>query len=111
MDATSTVLFVYGTLAPGEENEHIMDGMDGEWVKAYVRGKRHNIGWGVHKGHPGFIADKEGDIVNGLLFISDDLPTNWARLDTFEGTDYKRIPIKATLVNGVTTVAQIYSVA
>ena len=110
MPETSTILFVYGTLAPGEENQHIMDGMKGEWRKASVRGNRHNIGWGVHKGHPGFIPDEDGEIVNGLLFISDDLPANWARLDKFEGADYKRIPVKATLENGDITVAQIYSV-
>ena len=110
MANTSTVLFVYGTLAPGEENAHIMDGMVGEWRKASVCGKLHNVGWGAHKGHPGFKPDEEGDIVNGLLFTSDDLPTHWARLDKFEGADYKRISIKATLENGDIITAQIYSV-
>ena len=106
----STALFVYGTLAPGEENAHIMDGMVGEWRKASVRGKRHKQGWGVHKGHPGFIPGENGDIVNGLVFTSSDLPANWSRLDKFEGADYKRIPIKATLEDGGIVLAQIYSV-
>ncbi len=104
----NTVLFVYGTLAPGEENAHIMDGMVGEWHKASVRGKRHNKGWGTHKGHPGFIPDANGDIVNGLVFISNDLPKHWARLDKFEGKDYRRVPIRAKLENGEIIEAQIY---
>ena len=106
----NNVLFVYGTLAPGEENAHIMDGMVGEWCKASVRGNRQNIGWGTHKGHPGFIPDEDGDVVNGLIFTSNDLPAHWSRLDQFEGVDYKRIPIKATLENGDVVDAEIYSV-
>jgi gamma-glutamylcyclotransferase (GGCT)/AIG2-like uncharacterized protein YtfP len=110
MDAMSTVLFVYGTLAPGEENAHLMDGMVGEWRKASVRGVRRNIGWGIHQGHPGFTPSKDGDIVAGLIFTSNDLPAHWARLDKFEGEDYKRISIKATLEDGNIIEAQIYSV-
>jgi len=108
MDNSSKVLFVYGTLAPGEENAHIMDGMKGEWRKASVRGKRHNKGWGTAKGHPGFIPDEKGDIVNGLVFISKDLPENWERLDKFEGKDYQRIQIEAKLENCDIIKAQIY---
>jgi len=109
MTTISNVLFVYGTLAPGEENAHIMTGMDGEWCRASVHGKRNDKGWGVNKGHPGFTPDENGDVVNGLIFISNDLPANWARLDEFEGADYKRISIKATLENGDVIEAQIYS--
>lgn len=86
-----------------------MDGMVGKWHKASVRGTRHNAGWGVHKKHPGFIPDEEGDLVNGLVFISDDLPAHWARLDTFEGADYKRISIKAILEDEETITVQVYS--
>ncbi|MBL4870634.1 MAG: gamma-glutamylcyclotransferase [Robiginitomaculum sp.] len=103
-------LFIYGTLAPGEENAHIMDGMVGIWTQASVRGKRFNIGWGVHSGHPGLIPDQEGVVVNGLIFTSKDLPAHWDRLDTFEGKDYKRVMIMATLENGDKVKTQIYSV-
>lgn len=109
MDNNSIVLFVYGTLAPGEENAHIMDGMVGEWRKASVRGMRHNKGWGVDKGHPGFIPDENGDIINGLVFVSDELPAHWERLDKFEGKDYLRVSIRARLENGEIIKAQIYS--
>lgn len=110
MDNASTVLFVYGTLAPGEENAHIMDGMIGTWCKASVRGARSDQGWGVNNRHPGLIPDESGGIVDGLIFTSNDLPAHWERLDKFEGADYHRIPIKATLENGDNVVAQIYSV-
>ena len=106
----STSLFVYGTLAPGEENAHIMDGMVGTWQKASVHGKRRNTGWGVNKGHPGLVPDENGEIVNGLIFTSNDLPAHWQRLDKFEGADYHRMPIKATLPDGEIVVAQIYGV-
>ena len=33
-----TQLFVYGTLAPGRANEHQLDGLEGTWVQARVRG-------------------------------------------------------------------------
>ena len=110
MATMNNILFVYGTLAPGEVNARIMDGMDGEWRKASVRGTRHNIGWGIHKGHPGFKPNEDGDVVNGQVFISPDLPANWVRLDKFEGADYQRIPIKATLENGDIIEVQIYCV-
>jgi len=109
MATMNNVLFVYGTLAPGEENAHIMDGMDGDWCKASVRGTRNDKGWGVNKVHPGFIPDENGDVVNGLIFTSNDLPANWARLDEFEGADYKRVAIIATLENGDIIKTQIYS--
>lgn len=110
MDNKSTVLFVYGTLAPGEENAHIMNGMLGTWRKATVRGKRSNTGWGMKNGHPGLVPDTQGDSVSGLVFISDDLPAHWHRLDKFEGVDYHRVAIKATLEDGTIIEAQIYSV-
>ncbi len=103
-------LFVYGTLAPGEENAHIMDGMTGTWHKASVRGKRFHVGWGVHSGHPGLVPDENGESVNGLIFMSSDLPAHWERLDKFEGADYQRVPITARLENGDKFETQIYSV-
>ena len=103
-------LFVYGTLAPGEENAHIMDGMNGRWIPATVRAKRYDTGWGAQKGHPGLKLDKNAGIVKGLVFLSEDLPQNWDRLDTFEGSDYHRVTIKATLKNGDIIDAQVYSV-
>lgn len=93
-------LFVYGTLAPGERNAHIMDGMKGEWQKASVRGKRFDDGWGRGNLAPGFFPDPHGQEVTGLLFSSPDLRAHWIRLDEFEGSDYERVSIVATLESG-----------
>ena len=105
-----TRLFVYGTLAPGEENHHIMDGMIGTWTKATVRGHLVQSGWGVHAGHPGLTPDKNGPLASGQIFESKDLPQHWDRLDKFEGKDYRRVAITATLENGERVEAHIYSV-
>ena len=101
-------LFVYGTLAPGERNAHIMDGMDGDWQKASTRGKRFKDGWGIGNLAPGFFPDPDGSDVNGLIFVSDDLPDHWARLDAFEGSDYERVKIEATLESGENITTFVY---
>jgi len=106
-----TRLFVYGTLAPGKENAHIMDGMSGTWTQACVRGHLVQTGWGVHSGHPGLTPDKTGPLVLGLVFDSPDLPAHWDRLDKFEGADYKRVPIMARLEAGKKIKVHIYSVS
>jgi gamma-glutamylcyclotransferase (GGCT)/AIG2-like uncharacterized protein YtfP len=40
-------LFVYGTLAPGRPNEHMLAEVDGEWETATVRGRLVPEGWGA----------------------------------------------------------------
>ena len=40
-------LFVYGTLAAGESNEHILKGVEGFWQEASVTGKLYACGWGA----------------------------------------------------------------
>lgn len=99
---------MYGTLAPGERNAHIMDGMTGEWVKATARGTRFINGWGRHRMAPGFFPDPSGPIVEGLIFASNDLPDHWQRLDEFEGSDYERVEIEATLESGEIVTAFVY---
>ncbi|NNC38515.1 MAG: gamma-glutamylcyclotransferase [Hyphomonadaceae bacterium] len=101
-------LFVYGTLAPGERNAHIMDGMTGTWQKASVRGKKFIKGWGRSKLAPGFFPDPNGDLVKGLIFRSNDLPAHWQRLDDFEGADYQRVEIEAILDTGELITTFIY---
>ena len=36
-------LFVYGTLAPGEPNEHILKDVEGVWLEASVTGKLYQM--------------------------------------------------------------------
>lgn len=87
-------LIIYGTLAPDKPNHHKMEGIDGDWFPAILKGgKLENKGWGSELGFKGYIsapADEQMDIPCYVLFSSD-LVDNWEYLDDFEGTGYKRI--------------------
>ena len=102
-------LFVYGTLAPGRPNEHILADVPGEWKRATVRGRLIPEGWGAAAGYPGIVLDEEGDEVEGLLFISESLVEHWARLDEFEGEGYERVLTRAKREDGTIVDAYIYS--
>jgi gamma-glutamylcyclotransferase (GGCT)/AIG2-like uncharacterized protein YtfP len=104
-------LFVYGTLAPGRPNAHILAPLSGIWVKASVRGYLTHDGWGSALGYPGIRLDPDGAEVKGLLFISDDLTDHWDRLDRFEGNGYRRIRCEAQLHSGEIQSAFIYELA
>ena len=59
-------LFVYGTLAPGRANAHVLAGIDGRWEEASVTGKRYAEGWGAALGFPGLVLDPQGEQVAGF---------------------------------------------
>jgi gamma-glutamylcyclotransferase (GGCT)/AIG2-like uncharacterized protein YtfP len=101
-------LFVYGTLAPGRPNEHILADVPGEWESATVIGTLHPEGWGAVAGYPGIVLDEQGGEVEGLLFTSENLPEHWARLDEFEGEGYERVLTRVKLRNGTTVDAYVY---
>lgn len=101
-------LFVYGTLAPGRPNEHVLADVPGEWRPATVTGRLFQEGWGVAAGYPGIVLDEHGDEVRGLLFSSKSLDQHWARLDEFEGEGYERALTLAKLEDGATVEAYIY---
>ena len=101
-------LFVYGTLAPGRPNEHVLADVPGEWQPATVRGTLLPEGWGAAAGYPGIVLDEQGHEVEGLLFSSESLTEQWARLDEFEGEGYERVPTKAILADGTAVDAYIY---
>ncbi|WFF38465.1 gamma-glutamylcyclotransferase [Moraxella nasibovis] len=101
-------LFVYGTLAPNRSNHHIMTPITGIWQTATARGFLHAKGWGLTQGYPAIIPDDEGDEVSGFVFSSDELSEHWDRLDAFEGAEYQRVPIVATLDNGDVLTAFVY---
>ena len=46
-------LFVYGTLAPGQVNAHVLAPLSGAWTEAQVSGTLHDAGWGAAHGCPG----------------------------------------------------------
>ena len=93
MDGPETRLATYGTLAPGRVNAHQLDGLDGTWSQGTVRGTLYAEGWGSDMGYPGITLDPAGDPVQVHLFISQDLPEHWARLDAFEGPGYTRTAV------------------
>jgi gamma-glutamylcyclotransferase (GGCT)/AIG2-like uncharacterized protein YtfP len=93
-------LFVYGTLAPGRRNEHVLADVLGRWEPAHVRGRLVELGWGSALGFPAIELDVEGDVVEGLLFTCAVLDEHWVRLDEFEGDGYERVVTEAVLGTG-----------
>ena len=102
-------LFVYGTLAPGRPNEHILRPLEGSWSKGWVRGYLHEKGWGAALGYPAIVLDPGGDKVEGLLFQSDRLADFWKELDDFEGEGYERRRVQVELSDKTQWDAYIYT--
>ena len=93
-------LFVYGTLAPNRPNEHILKNIGGSWENATIRGELKQKGWGAKMGYPGIDLTKNTEDIEGFIFTSSHLSTQWKMLDDFEGEGYKRVITQATLKNG-----------
>ncbi len=102
-------LFVYGTLAPGRPNEHVMDEIGGSWEAATATGTLRQEGWGAEMGYPGIDLDAHGDEIPGFLFSSEKLSDHWAKLDEFEGRAYERVLTKVKLTDNRTVDAYIYA--
>ncbi len=83
-------LATYGTLAPGRPNHHQLAGLSGRWIAGSVKGRLVDRGWGAALGFPALVPSDDGDQVIVQVFISADLPHHWARLDAFEGPEYRR---------------------
>lgn len=111
-------LFVYGTLAPGEVNAHILGPLGGSWKKAKVKGVLCDAGWGAAQGFPGLRLfrcppsprDGPGDFVSGLLFESTRLSSMWPELDEFEGADYRCELTQVFLEDGTEKPCVVYAV-
>ena len=110
-------LFVYGTLAPGEVNAHVLGALDGSWTRAKVRGVLCDAGWGAAHGFPGLrlfgctanSTDAPSDFVPGLLFESEGLRDMWSELDEFEGADYCCELTRAIFEDGTTKPCVVYA--
>ena len=112
--AKSTIkvnLFVYGTLAPGKPNEHILKKITGTWKKGSVRGQLFASGWGAALGFPGIVLDPEQPEVKGLVFSSLELDKLWETLDDFEGEGYQRVITSVLLESGKMVDAYIYELS
>lgn len=102
-------LFVYGSLAPGRANAHVLAEVPGTWEAATVRGTLRHEGWGAAIGYPGIVIDEHGEEVVGFVFCSEELDAHWAQLDRFEGEGYQRVPVSARLEDGSVVQAQVYA--
>lgn len=51
---TGHTLAVYGSLAPGRSNHHIVAPLGGEWTEGKVEGNLIPAGWGAALGYPAF---------------------------------------------------------
>lgn len=101
-------LFVYGTLAPGRPNEHVLRDISGSWESATVTGILLQEGWGAAVGYPGIVLAPEGEEVHGFIFTSEDLVEHWSRIDEFEGEGYERKLTTAKLNDGSIVSTFIY---
>lgn len=88
---TRQTLAVYGTLAPGRPNHHIVAPLGGEWAEGVIEGDLHPVGWGATLGYPAFRPRAGGPAVAVHVLTTPRLATDWPRLDRFEGPGYRRI--------------------
>ena len=93
-------LAVYGTLAPGRPNAHVLADIPGRWIEGTVRGVLHESGWGAALGYPGIVLDPDGPAVDVSVLESRALGDHWSRLDTFEGPGYRRTRTKVHTSDG-----------
>ncbi|MEO7964698.1 MAG: gamma-glutamylcyclotransferase [Gemmatimonadaceae bacterium] len=110
----STRLAVYGTLAPGRSNYHIVAPLGGDWTEGVVEGDLSAHGWGAALGYPAFRPRVGGAIVPVHVLSSSSLPAFWPALDRFEGVEYHRILVPvfdSTMANPqrVLMVANLYA--
>jgi len=110
LDWPCTRLIVYGTLAPGQPNHHLLSNLPGTWSKADFEGDFFAEGWGEAAGYPGLIARRGGPAVAVHVLESDDLPAHWPRLDEFEGPGYRRALAPARFSDGRSAVANYYEI-
>jgi gamma-glutamylcyclotransferase (GGCT)/AIG2-like uncharacterized protein YtfP len=112
----SHVLAVYGTLAPGRSNHHMVAPLGGTWTEGVVEGDLSPVGWGATLGYSAFRPRAGGAAVAVHVLTSAGLPGAWARLDAFEGPEYRRILVpvldaEAAGERRLATVANLYAAA
>jgi gamma-glutamylcyclotransferase (GGCT)/AIG2-like uncharacterized protein YtfP len=93
-------LAVYGTLAPGKPNAHILAPLGGVWRSGSVRGRLVAKGWGADLGFPALVLDPAGGFVAVQLLECEALPLHWPKLDAFEGEGYARMETLVAVEGG-----------
>lgn len=106
-------LTVYGTLAPGRENHHVLEGAGGVWRgDVFVEGDLHPPGWGAAEGFPALRCRPGGGRVRAWLLKSGKLPALWPMLDEFEGPGYCRVLVPVIDAEGkLVALANLYEAA
>jgi gamma-glutamylcyclotransferase (GGCT)/AIG2-like uncharacterized protein YtfP len=107
---TSQTLAVYGTLAPGEPNHHVVAPLRGEWTDGVVEGDLYPVGWGATLGYPAFRPRTGGAAVAVKMLTTPALQAAWPDLDRFEGAEYRRILVPV-FTPGPADERRLYTVA
>jgi gamma-glutamylcyclotransferase (GGCT)/AIG2-like uncharacterized protein YtfP len=81
-------LFVYGTLAPGEESWARLEPHVSESTPATAAGRLYDTG----RGYPGAVFGAGPGVVHGWICEIDDRVLG--ALDAFEGDEYERITVR-----------------
>lgn len=105
---TSCRLAVYGTLAPGAPNHHVLGNVCGEWSQGDIHGDLHETGWGAEHGYPAVRWNPRSERVAVHLLESEHLARLWDRLDRFEGAGYQRILVPVFCGDTIIAIANIY---
>ena len=113
---TGNRLAVYGSLAPGRQNHHIVAPLGGTWVDGVVEGDLTTCGWGAAIGYPALRLRSGGPPVPVHVLTSALLQRAWPELDAFEGAEYRRVlvPVWSTGTAGeraLLTIANLYEAA
>lgn len=107
-------LAVYGTLAPGQPNHHMVAPLRGEWTDGLIEGDLFPAGWGAALGYSAFRPREGGSAVAVKVLTAPLLATAWAALDRFEGPEYQRILVPVFSAEhgpGVAGERRLYTVA
>ena len=98
-------LVVYGTLAPGRENHHLLADLSGTWSEVTIFGEL-----GEWEGYPMFRWSASGARIAAWLLRSAELPAHYGRLDEFETDAYVRVLVPFEAPSG-TGMANCYVAA
>lgn len=110
--ATRHTLAVYGTLAPGRSNHHVVAPLGGEWTDGVVEGDLVPEGWGATLGFPACRPRSGGPAVPVKVLATPALEAAWPALDRFESPGYRRILVPVlTPERRLYTVANLYAAA
>lgn len=104
-DAWPAAVFVYGTLQPGQPAWPLLAGHStGRPRRATVAGRLCDTGLG----YPALLPDGSARAPGWVVTIGDPAPV-LGRLDRYEGREYRRIRVPATLGDGAATTCWTYA--